>query len=236
MIDAQRYESWFETPFGSRTDRVERRILVNLLAGLEGAESLLDVGCGTGHFVNLWQSSGLAAVGLDISPKMLQFAHRQHTGFPTVLGDATALPFRDASFDVVALVTALEFLPSPGEALREAERVARKGILLGVLNRLSPVAWWRRARRARPYRDARFFFPGELERLVRDSLRHREIVVEGKSGLYPLPLMDRLTRLPFGAFIGMSIRFDSSIQGGFYASGSAGKRLPSPPAQAFPGY
>jgi ubiquinone/menaquinone biosynthesis C-methylase UbiE len=207
VLDVQRYESWFETPFGRRTDRVERRILADLLSGFDGAESLLDVGCGTGHFVDLWQSSGMAVVGLDISREMLQFAHRRHPGVPAVQGDATVLPFRDDSFDVVSLVTVLEFLPSPEAALREAERVARKGILLGVLNSLSPVAWWRRVRRSRTYRNARFLSPGGLEDLVRASLGGREVAVEGKTGLYPLECLDGLTQLPFGAFTGLSIRF-----------------------------
>jgi ubiquinone/menaquinone biosynthesis C-methylase UbiE len=207
VFDAQRYESWFQTPFGRRTDRVERRILADLLSGFKGADSLLDVGCGTGHFVDLWQSSGLAVIGLDLSREMLQFAHRHHPRVPAVLGDATALPFRDASFDVVALITVLEFLPSPEAALREAARVAQKGILLGVLNSQSPVAWWRRARRSRTYRDARFYSPKGLKSLVKTSLGGREIIVEGKTGLYPLASMDGLTQLPFGAFTGMSVRF-----------------------------
>lgn len=207
MFDVQRYESWFETPFGSRTDQVEGLILSDLLSNFDDCVSLLDVGCGTGHFVDLWQASGLAPIGVDISSGMLQYAQTHRPEFPIVLGDATALPFRDSSFDIVALITVLEFLASPEQALREAERVSRKGILLGVLNSQSPVAWWRRARRSRTYRNAHFFSPGGLEQLVRRSLSHREIVAERKTGLYSFQWMDGLTGLAFGAFLGMSIRF-----------------------------
>ena len=207
MDDPQRYERWYDTGFGRRADRIEKRILADLLAEFAGPGPLLDVGCGTGHFANRWASLGMRAAGVDSSPARLRFARERRPGFPVVLGDATALPFRSASFDVVALVTVLEFLTSPEEALREAGRVARKGILLGVLNRVSPVAFWRRARRAKAYLGAHFFSPWELERLVRRSQGDRERVVRMKTGLYPLRLMDSLSICPFGAFIGMSVRF-----------------------------
>jgi ubiquinone/menaquinone biosynthesis C-methylase UbiE len=207
MIDAQRYERWFETPFGRRSDRIERHILADLLSGFAGAETLLDVGCGTGHFVDLWQSSGMSVVGLDISREMLQFAYRHHPEVPAVMGDATSLPFQDAGFDMASLITVLEFLPSPEAALREAGRVARQGILLGVLNSLSPVAWWRRSRRSHSYRSALFFSPGEMEDLVKVSLAGQRVIVERKTSLYPVKWLDGLTELPFGAFTGMSLRF-----------------------------
>jgi ubiquinone/menaquinone biosynthesis C-methylase UbiE len=204
---AERYEAWFSTPFGRRADRVERSILAALLAEFEGASTLLDAGCGTGHFADLWHSLELAAVGLDVSAGMLQFTRKHRPEFPVVLGDVTALPFKDHSFDVVALVTVLEFLTAPQRALAEAGRVAREGIVLGVLNSQSPVAWWRRASGSRSYRNARFFSLAELERIVRCSLGNRELAVRRKTGLYPLPWLDSFTTGTLGAFMGMSVRF-----------------------------
>ena len=207
MDDPQRYERWYDTGFGRRADRIEKRILADLLSDFAGPGSLLDVGCGTGHFANRWASLGMRAAGVDSSPARLRFAREQWPEFPVVLGDATALPFRSASFDIVALIAVLEFLGSPEAALREAGRVARKGLLLGVLNRVSPVAFWRRTRRAEAYLGARFFSPWKLERLVRRSQGDRGHVIRSKTGLYPVRWMDNLSTLPFGAFIGMSVRF-----------------------------
>lgn len=207
MNEAQRYEDWFHTPFGRRADKVDRRILSELLSCFERPDTLLDVGCGPCHFADLWVSHGLRITGLDIALDSLSYALAHRNGCQLILGDGMALPFRDDSFDVVALITSLEFMASPDQALSEAGRVARQGLLIGALNSISPIAWWRRARGARAYRSARFFSPWELERLVRSSQGNRELIVNWKTGLYPLGWLDNLTPLPLGAFTGMSVRF-----------------------------
>jgi ubiquinone/menaquinone biosynthesis C-methylase UbiE len=179
-----------------------------LLADFGECRSLLEVGCGTGHFTEWFASLGPWPVGLDRLPSMLAFAQGRRPDLPFVLADASRLPFGDATFDVVALVTVLEFLDAPEAALREAGRVARSGLILGVLNRLSPVALWRKLRKAAAYRSARFFSPGQLERLLRFSLGYRPIAIRWRTGLYPTQWLDHCTALPFGAFIGLSVRFE----------------------------
>jgi len=208
LQQAKRYEAWFSTPFGGRADRVEKLILRGLLEDFAESHSLLDVGCGTGHFTDWFADPGLSTVGLDRSLSMLTFARDRRADIPFLLGDATSLPFGEAAFDVVALITVLEFLDSPEAALREAGRVARNGLLLGVLNSLSPVALWRRARRAEAYRRARFFSPGQLERLIHDSLASRPVKIRRRTGLCPIHWLDQCTALPFGAFMGLSVRFE----------------------------
>jgi ubiquinone/menaquinone biosynthesis C-methylase UbiE len=205
---AKRYEGWFSTPFGERADRVEKLILRGLLEDFTESHSLLDVGCGTGHFTDWLASPELSVVGLDRASSMLTFARARRPDLPLVLADATHLPFGEATFDVVALVTVLEFVDAPERSLREAARVARHGLILGVLNRLSPVALWRRLRRAAPYRRARFFSPGQLERLLCTSLAPRAIKIRWRTGLYPTHWLDQCTALPFGAFIGLSVQFE----------------------------
>jgi ubiquinone/menaquinone biosynthesis C-methylase UbiE len=119
-----------------------------------------------------------------------------------------ALPVPDRCVDVVAMVTVLEFLDDPEQGLREAARVARRALLLGVLNSASPVAWSRRLRRARAYRQARFYSPWRLKQRVRSAIRDREMGVHSNTGLYPVPWLDGLRTLPFGAFIGLRVLFD----------------------------
>jgi len=208
LQQVKRYEAWFTSPFGRRADRLEKEILRGLLSDFAESRSLLDVGCGTGHFTDWFADLGLSAVGLDRSPSMLTFARGRRPDLPFVLADATHLPFGDATFDIVALVTVLEFLDTPEAALQEAGRVARHGLLLGVLNSLSPVALWRRVRRAASYRRARFFSPAQLERLLRTSLGCRAMDIRWRTSLYPVPWLDRCTARPFGAFVGLSVRFD----------------------------
>jgi ubiquinone/menaquinone biosynthesis C-methylase UbiE len=205
---AKRYEAWFSTPFGGRADRVEKLILRGLLEDFAESHSLLDVGCGTGHFTDWFASLGLSVVGLDRASPMVAFARGRQPDLPLVLADATHLPFGDATFDVVVLLTVLEFVDAPERSLREAARVARHGLILGVLNRLSPVALWRRLRRAATYRRARFFSPGQMERLLRTSLGYRPMAIRWRTGLYPTAWLDHWAALPFGAFIGLSVQFE----------------------------
>jgi ubiquinone/menaquinone biosynthesis C-methylase UbiE len=204
----ERYEAWFSSPFGRRADRVEKRMMEGLLADFDGSRSLLEVGCGSGHFTDWFASLGLSVAGLDRVLPALAFARSRRPDSSFLLADAGRLPFADATFDIVVLVTVLDFLDTPEEALREAGRVARNGLIVGVLNRLSPVALWRRLRRAAAYRHARFFSPVEAENLLRISLGQRRIAVRRRTGLYPAPWLDRCTSLPFGAFIGLSARFE----------------------------
>ena len=211
---ARRYEAWYETGFGLRADAVERRLLSGHLAAFGRTGMLLEIGSGTGHFADLWADAGFQAVGLDLDVDRLMYSRRRRDAFPTIRGNALALPFRDDSFDVVAMVTALEFITPPLAALEEAARVARRGVLIGALNRWSPVAWWRRGsawwkrgRRPSSYEGAGFFSPRELRRLAKRLGEHRPVVC-WQTSLYPVAWLDAATALPFGAFVVMSVRFD----------------------------
>ncbi len=129
---ARDYEAWYEQGFGRFASRQEEALLHQLLQRFPGASSLLEVGCGTGHFIRWFAQQGFQVTGLDTSPAMLEQA-RLRNGTSYLLGDALALPFENQRFDLVALITTLEFVTDPVQAMR----VARQGLLLGVLNRSS---------------------------------------------------------------------------------------------------
>jgi ubiquinone/menaquinone biosynthesis C-methylase UbiE len=126
-------------------------------------------------------------------------------GVPYLVGDALALPFADRSFDLVALITTLEFVPDPQIALREAVRVARRGLLLGVLNKHSLLAVQRKMVARPPWNQARFFSPAELLRSVQEVAGARLAPVRWRTTLWPLPIVGSLP-LPWGAFIGMAVQ------------------------------
>jgi len=203
------YESWFETPEGRRADRLEKALLGRVLDLLGPPGTLLEVGCGTGHFARWLEQRGWQVAGLDHSAPMLAQARAQGVR-RLVLGDALALPFPDASFEAVALITVLEFLPGAGMALAEAWRVARRGLLLGVLNRASPVAWVRRLQthfRPSIYDTARFYTPGEARRLVQRTAG-RPLTIRWGTTLWPRGLPLEGGPLPGGAFIGLAARVE----------------------------
>lgn len=197
------YEAWYETE-GRVADAAERSLLRELLAGLPQAQTALEIGTGTGHFARWLASTGYHAVGVDISVPMLAEAARRG-GVRLVRADAGALPFATAAFDMALLITTLEFLPQPVRALQEAARVARLGIVLGVLNRWHPLAWQRQRSQLALWQAAHFYSPFELERLVQQALGNRVIHITWRTTLLPGFWPRRASRLPLGAFIGMRV-------------------------------
>ncbi|MBU1002461.1 MAG: class I SAM-dependent methyltransferase [Proteobacteria bacterium] len=133
------YEAWFESSQGSFALVQERRLLERLASPWpRRANTLLDIGCGPGIFMKLFWEMGFDVTGLDAAPDMLGAARRRlgpHASYH--LGKAEHLPFADDEFDYATLLTVLEFCEDPLQALREAKRVAKYGLIVGFLNRYS---------------------------------------------------------------------------------------------------
>lgn len=134
---AQLYEAWQKSPEGILLDRLSSELIPHLLRPQKG-ERILDIGCGTGNHLLLFYRLGFDVTGLDASPYMLDIA-RSRLGDKVSLkiGRAEDLPFEDNEFDLATLIFTLEFLDEPLAALREAGRVARNKVFVGVLNSLS---------------------------------------------------------------------------------------------------
>ena len=197
------YEAWYET-VGRRADRLERELLERLLTGFPQARTLLEIGCGTGHFTRWFTDQGLWAVGLDVSSPMLAEAIRLGSR-SCLLGDTLLLPFPNTTFDLVVLITTLEFVADPGQALSEAMRLARFGLMLGVLNRYSWLAWQLKHSGEPLWQVARFFTPAELVHLVRRAAG-REVEVVWRTTLWPL--WSRQLPLALGGFIGLAVKLN----------------------------
>jgi SAM-dependent methyltransferase len=177
-------------------------LLKRLLAGCPQASTILEVGCGTGHFTRWFAEQGLQARGLDLSRPMLTEAAR--LGSPLcVRGDALALPFSTGAFDLVGLITALEFLPEPVQALAEGLRVARQGLILGVLNRQSLLGWKLKREGGPIWGVARFFTPAELSGLVHRAANGTPVEIAWRTTLWPV--WPGMLPLSWGGFTGMTV-------------------------------
>lgn len=200
---AARYERWYSGP-GRRADLLEKRLLLKMLQPLGDVQSILDVGCGTGHFTRWFRELGIDATGLDSSLAMLEQARTLNGGI-YVEGDALALPFVERSFDATSLITTLEFVADPVQALTEASRVARCRLLLGVLNAHSMLAWSYQRTEKKLWEAAHFYTVAELSQLVRKSIGERVQSMQWRTTLWPYPLNASLP-LPWGGFIGLSVQ------------------------------
>jgi len=199
------YHQWYEKPPGLALAGLEKRALFYLLSPLERGP-LLDVGCGTGYFAAWFAELGFFVVGLDRSAPMLQFARKRYGDFAFLQGSGEALPFADRSFHVVALITSLEFMAHPAAALREAARVARAAILLGVINRWSPYSFYRRLRKRSPYHRAHFYSFSELKSLLQSCL-NRPFTMDFTTAILSSRFGYASSHLPRGGFLAMRVDF-----------------------------
>jgi len=125
-------------------DQAWRRAAVRA-AQLRPTDAVLDVACGTGDLTRAFADAGASiVVGLDFTAEMLDIARTKPLAghkpgamatntISYVQGDAMALPFEDASFDVVSIAFGIRNVTDPAKALREFRRVLRPGGRLVIL-------------------------------------------------------------------------------------------------------
>jgi ubiquinone/menaquinone biosynthesis C-methylase UbiE len=103
-------------------------------------KDVLDIGCGVGYGSSYLLMKGAKTVtGVEISLDAVELAkqHYARTGLEFMAQDASALPFRDDSFDVVACIGMIDHVDDPDEVLIEIRRVLRPGgwFLCSLVNR-----------------------------------------------------------------------------------------------------
>ncbi|TKB49182.1 malonyl-ACP O-methyltransferase BioC [Ferrimonas aestuarii] len=101
------------------------------LAGPLSLGSLLDLGCGSGHFTEVLAKQGHALTGLDLSAEMIKFtqARAETHGFKvqTFVGDIDQLPVAPASIDKVFSNLALQWSDDLSAALAQLKRSLKPG-------------------------------------------------------------------------------------------------------------
>jgi ubiquinone/menaquinone biosynthesis C-methylase UbiE len=123
---ATAYALWPELTRGDTRDRVLERL------DPVADETLLDLGSGPGAMARAAGPFVKRVVLCDLSPAMLRVAGLEARRAarlvpPRAAADACALPFRDASFDLVACRHVAKHLGSPERAAAEIARVLRRG-------------------------------------------------------------------------------------------------------------
>ncbi|MGC9333028.1 MAG: class I SAM-dependent methyltransferase, partial [Anaerolineae bacterium] len=131
QVDYDRIAATYDRRFVAGDTRGVARALSALAQGL-GPAQILEVGCGTGHWLAALQSITGRLYGLDLSAGMLGRAQQRPALKRLVRGQARRLPFSDAQFGLVYCVNALHHFQSPRGFVSEAQRLLAPGGALAV--------------------------------------------------------------------------------------------------------
>jgi SAM-dependent methyltransferase len=126
----------------------------------------LDVGCGTGVLAERLQIAGFAMTGIDPSPEMLRVLEKRAPLVTAIEGSGDALPFADASFELVLTVAALHHIAEPGAVRRtlgEMVRVCSPGGRIVVWDHNPRNPYWKLLMARVPQDDGSERLIGEQE-------------------------------------------------------------------------
>jgi ubiquinone/menaquinone biosynthesis C-methylase UbiE len=199
---------------------------IQLTSKYATGRDVLECGCGTGLLLERIAHFARKAVGIDLSPGMLEKARAR--GLEVHEGSVVDLPFEDASFDVACSFKVLAHVPDIGRALREMARVVRPGGVVlaefynpisfrGLAKKLGPAGKISdRTKESAVY--TRFDTPWQVKKILPPSLRFETArgvrIVTPTAGIMRVPgLRNVVTKLEWALA-------DSplAILGGFYVA------------------
>jgi ubiquinone/menaquinone biosynthesis C-methylase UbiE len=156
----QKYDAWYDKH--KFTYLSELKVLKKALP--EKGKGL-EVGVGTGRFA---APLGIK-YGVDPSKNMLKIAKQRGVDVRPSTGES--LPFKNFSFDYVAIIITLCFVKDPPKVLKEARRVLKeKGkIIIGIIDKDSFLGKFYQRKKSIFYKQARFFSVKEATRLLRET-------------------------------------------------------------------
>lgn len=129
-------ENWYASSQGAYALVHEKSLLQRALSPWSRrGHSLLDIQCGTGIFLEFFWEGGFDVTGVDSQHQLVALAHERLNGKAEIQTSVPDyLPFPDNEFDYVALIHVLEHADKAPLILREALRVAAKGVVISFIN------------------------------------------------------------------------------------------------------
>lgn len=126
---------------------LETRLLLERLNPLRAAR-FLDIACGTGRWMRVFQQRGSQVFGVDFCPEMLlEASGKPGLGGCLSLAEACRIPMADGAVDFTLCSFALGYMSSPGDAISEMARVSRHGgrVVVTDLHPRALAAGWTRS-------------------------------------------------------------------------------------------
>jgi len=91
--------------------QVTTKALTPFINRLPQSGRVLDIGCAVGYTVEIMNSHGIVAEGIDISPAMIEFARRRNPDTRLVVGDFLDMDYDNESFDGALLYAFIHLFP-----------------------------------------------------------------------------------------------------------------------------
>ncbi len=111
---------------------LDRMLLEQFAARVNGAGRVCDLGCGPGHVARYLHDRGVDIFGLDLSPGMLEQARKLNPNIEFRQGNLLALDVEDGAWAAIVAFYSIVHIPRADvpQALREMQRVLKPGGLL----------------------------------------------------------------------------------------------------------
>ena len=107
--------------------------LLNAELDLDGVSCVLDVGCGNGTMLKILhdRKNNISGFGVDVSEKMIQYAAASNPGMEFYVAECHAMPFGNATMDIIIVCAAYHHFPDVAAFATEAARILKpKGKLM----------------------------------------------------------------------------------------------------------
>jgi ubiquinone/menaquinone biosynthesis C-methylase UbiE/peptidoglycan/xylan/chitin deacetylase (PgdA/CDA1 family) len=123
--------SYHSNAFKYGRKKVERALL-SFLDNLNPGGRIVEVGSGTGYYLNVMNKRGFDCIGVDLAEKMIRQSRSLYPTIPVQRADARNLPFSDDSLDAVVSIETLRYFSDQHAFLKEIQRALKPGGMLFV--------------------------------------------------------------------------------------------------------
>ena len=131
------FDDWLKSERGQYVFDRQRKLILDLVTPVKG-EKVLEIGCGPGHFLQIFQEQHCDVTGIDHSEDHLRQARKRlGNAAELIKGDLADLPFSDSEFDIVTMIHTLDSASDPDQMIAEAIRVSHRRVFIGFINYLS---------------------------------------------------------------------------------------------------
>ncbi len=219
--DAQVFENLLNDPVYRRVLDMEHGLLMDMLKPIRGSRVLV-IGCGVGQSLVPLRDAGVLTTGVDSSRHMLDFA-KTRLGNTVDLhkSESEELPFEDNSFNYAVMMVSLEFTKYPMKALREACRIAKDKLFIGIINKGLFVKKSMRIKFCQEqYDNAHFYKVAAVRQMAREIMGNVPIetrtaclfpVSDGKIAM-SLENSAMMQKFPFGTFGGTLVTLNPTYR------------------------